>query len=255
MVAAQVLASSFSKWIGTECPTATGSGRVSVDIRDLGPVACDAVTYNSNQGNQNAIIFHDDVWPHNDSANTLGLTTVTFDVTTGEIYDADMEINSTLPLSVGDASQSAYDLESVVTHEAGHFFGLAHSPDMDTTMYAFYTEGSTAKRILAADDMAGICAIYDPSGTRSVDTWTSADGGAWTSDPAVSEGACDPTPRHGFQSACSSPQKSGCAVAPGPASGAGTFFGAGAAAMALSVARRRRKGRVPSLRAASPKHQ
>jgi hypothetical protein len=32
----------------------------------------------------------------------------------------------------------------------------------------------------------------------------------------VTEDACDPTPRHGFQSACTVPQKSGCSVAGDP---------------------------------------
>jgi hypothetical protein len=243
--AVAIVAESFSKWTGVECSTPRGPARVSADVRDLGPVACDAVKYNSAQGNQNAIIFHDDVWPHNDSTNTLGLTTVTFDFTTGEIYDADMEINATLPLSTGTPTGSEYDLQSIITHEAGHFLGLAHTPDAAATMYALYSAGSTNKRILTVDDTAGICSIYRPDGSRAVETWTSADGGAWSSSPSIPEGACDPTPRHGFQSACSSPQKgAGCSLVGGSAGvrepGA-LRIGTGASALALVLASRRRR--------------
>ena len=71
-------------------------------MRDEGPVECDQVQYNQDQPNQHVIIFRDDVWPYDDSNNTLALTTVTFDPDTGELYDADMEINSTenVPLTV-----------------------------------------------------------------------------------------------------------------------------------------------------------
>ena len=100
----QIIAHSFAKWTSTVCPATdgVGQGRVSIDVRDLGPVACGEVQYNEDSGNQHVILFHDDHWPYNDSSNVLGLTTVTFDTDTGELYDADMEINGTVPLSVGD---------------------------------------------------------------------------------------------------------------------------------------------------------
>jgi hypothetical protein len=203
--AVQAIASAFSKWTGAIC---AAGARVSIDVRDLGPVDCDQVQYSSDQGNQHVIIFHDDVWPHNDSNNTLGLTTVTFDPGTGEIFDADMEINSTpsIPLSMGDSvPANGYDFESIVTHEAGHFLGMAHSGDEAATMFAHYVPGTMSMRILTADDVAGICSIYLPGGIRSV-------------DPSIEEGQitaaeCDPTPRHGFQSACAGPQNQSCEAA------------------------------------------
>src|SRR5262249_51371510 len=142
--------------------------RVSIDVRDLGPVSCDQVQYNPDQGNQHVIVFRDDVWPHNDASNTLGLTTVTYDPDSGEIYDADMEINATVPLSTTDpVPAGGYDFESIITHEAGHFLGMAHSGDDRATMFAHYTPGSSTLRVLAADDVAGICSVYRPGGDRS----------------------------------------------------------------------------------------
>jgi hypothetical protein len=210
--AAQIAAASFSTWTGVQCTEDGGVSQVSIDARDLGPVGCDEVHYNSNQGNQHVIIFDDGVWPHSDSANTLGLTTVTYDPKTGEIYDADIEINATVKLGIDSVSSTEYDLSGILTHEVGHFFGLAHTPDPNATMYAMYEPGSTTKRVLAADDLAGICSIYGSNGSRAVETWTSADGGSWMPGE-VAASACDPTPRHGFQSECAVPQSSGCAMA------------------------------------------
>jgi hypothetical protein len=210
----RIVASAFAKWTGTTCATdGSSASRVSIDVRDLGPVDCDRVQYNSNQGNQHVIIFDDDVWPHNDANNTLGLTTVTFDPDTGEIYDADMEINATVPLSIGDpVPASGYDLESIVTHEAGHFLGMAHSGDERATMFAHYAPGSSSMRLLTGDDVGGICTIYPPGGTRSVDP--SVPG---ASKGRLEEATCDPTPRHGFSTECAIPPNKACVASIGAA--------------------------------------
>jgi hypothetical protein len=156
--AANGTSKAFTKWTGSSCPTeGDGRSRVSIDVRDLGPVACEEVNYNQRGGNQNVIVFRDDKWPHADSSNTLALTTVTFNPETGEIYDADMEVNThdqrvTL---VDPVPNDGYDFASIMTHETGHFLGLAHSGDNRATMYANYTPGATAMRNLTSDDVAG----------------------------------------------------------------------------------------------------
>jgi hypothetical protein len=198
--AEQAIATAFAKWTGTACEShgATGS-RVSIDVRDEGPVECGQVQYNQAQANQHVILFHDDEWPYHDSSNTLALTTVTFDPDTGELYDADMEINATVPLTVSDPVPSdGYDFESIVTHETGHFLGLAHSGDARATMFAHYNPGATAMRNLTSDDVSGICAAYPPDGTRTTSIGS-----------PLPEDACDPTPRHGFSAQCGQPSK-GC---------------------------------------------
>jgi hypothetical protein len=194
-VASKLVAAAFAKWTNVTCPDGTdGGSRASIDVRDLGPVSCGEVQYNQDHGNAHVIVFRDDRWPHDDANNTLGLTTMTFDVDTGEIYDADMEINATVRLAVGDPVPSdGYDLQSVIAHEAGHFFGLAHSGDEHATMFAAYRPGSTVKRTLTADDTSGLCAIYEAGGLRNV--------GASVAGP-IHEDKCDPTPRHGFSTEC-----------------------------------------------------
>jgi hypothetical protein len=241
-MAAQIAAQSFAKWTSLSCPDpGGGSYRLSIDVRDLGPVACDLVQYNSDQGNQHVIIFHDDVWPHNDANNTLGLTTVTFDPDTGEIYDADMEINATVPLAISDpVPPDGYDLQSIITHEAGHFLGMAHSGDDRATMYASYAPGTTFKRTLTEDDVSGICSIYLPGGLRAVDPSTTSDGNG-----TVPEDQCDPTPRHGFSPNCASAPKHTCAVASPGAGQSEIESAAFALALAASCALLRRR-RPPS---------
>lgn len=238
--AANTLSTAFAKWTGASCSGATTDGsRVSIDVRDLGPAECGQILYSSSGDNQNVILFRDDAWPHSDPNNTLALTTVTFDPYTGEIYDADMEINTSpgKKVTVNDpVAPDGYDFASIVTHEVGHFLGLAHSQDSRATMFANYTPGNTVMRNLTADDIAGICAIYRPDGSRAVLN------GKVTPGPS-----CNPTPRRGFSRECAEPEapKQSCltsSVAAQPAQGRGTLL---ALALVAAGALGRRVRRAP----------
>jgi Matrixin len=232
--AVSLFADAFAKWTSTTCAS-QGKGRVSIETKNLGPVICNKVQYSSDQGNQHVIIFYDDdTWPYDDTANTLGLTTITFNPDTGEIYDADMAINSgtNVPLSLGDpVPAEGYDFQSIITHETGHFLGMAHSADEQATMFYRYMQGSTTMRTLSPDDTAGICSIYLANGDRAVGKSVAASG-------TVVGGSCDPTPRHGFQSVCA--QSLGCAVSGLAGRGAPGSAALAAAALALAASVRRR---------------
>jgi hypothetical protein len=197
-VASQAVADAFGVWRQAGC-SADGSMHPSFDVRDLGPIPCASAFYDMNGGpNQNVIVFHDDVWPND--ALAIALTTVTSNIETGEIYDADIELNTAdymiMQLPPGAPSAGEFDLQSVLTHEIGHFLGLAHSPLADAVMYATGdSAGGTMKRALAAEDELGICAIYPSNGTRSVSMLVDPSG-------STAEGACDPTPHHGFSATC-----------------------------------------------------
>jgi hypothetical protein len=242
-VASEGIATAFSKWTSTVCPlSANTGGRVSIDVRDFGPVECGLVQYNENGPNQHVIVFRDSGWAHHDLSNTLALTTVTYDTETGEIYDADMEINTTTqPLSTSATVPSGgYDFESIVTHETGHFLGMAHSTDTHATMYAHYTPGDEVMRNLTEDDVAGICDIYSPSGFRRVAKAASRTG-------ALEEGACDPTPRHGFTTQCMSTTTTSsspsCAFSRRASDLDANALAALGLAITSAVVRRRRHGR------------
>jgi hypothetical protein len=153
----------FKAWNDVDCASGTpmvkayDNGTVSADAArtDCGLSACAATVHDS----RHVIVFDDDSWPHNDPANTLALTTVTYGVSSAEIFDADIEINSAEHvLSVQEPPPpGTFDLQAILTHEAGHFYGLAHAPDGAAIMYAYYQPGAVA---LTTDDTAGLCAIY-----------------------------------------------------------------------------------------------
>lgn len=229
-------ARAFAAWSTVPCE---GGGHPSIAADDLGPVECAAVQYNEHQPNQHVIVFRNDVWPHaGDAFNTLGLTRMKFDKDTGEIFDADMELNAADHTLIVDGTPGPNEflLDNVMTHEVGHFLGLAHSPDPKAIMYALYHGESSD---LSADDVTGICTIYPPTGQRA------------TVDGPVDPGACDATPRHGFASTCGSPDggtavaetdvtthRSGCSASVGEAS-RGTALAFALLGLSLMTARRR----------------
>lgn len=213
--AADALSTAFTRWTGATCPTdGIGRSRTSIDVRDLGPAECANVEYVSGVPNQNVIVFRDETWKYGSSV--LGLTTVVFSPDTGEIFNADMEINTLdmEPLAVRDpVSPDAYDFASVVTHEAGHFLGIAHSEVFGATMYARYVQGQTSMRNLSPDDVSAICTVYRPDGDRAVLN------GKITQAPQ-----CDPTPRGGYSPQCQEKEK-GCGSSVAPASPSSTAPG------------------------------
>lgn len=55
---------------------------------------------------------------------------------------------------------NALDIQGVVAHEYGHILGLGHSTVGGATMFASISGNGVAARSLAADDIAGVQAIY-----------------------------------------------------------------------------------------------
>lgn len=182
-VATRLTADAFAEWARRDCAEGgCGKGKPSIVAQDLGPVDCASVEHTQGGANANIIIFRDADWPH--AGTALALTTVTFKVDTGEIYDVDMEVQSNptdVKLSVADPIRAGeYDLRSILTHEAGHFLGLAHSLIPQATMLSTYRAGETFMRDLSADDVCGLCSAYPPGRSAT----------------------CDPTPRGGFTTKC-----------------------------------------------------
>lgn len=220
--ATEIFTRAFATWTTASCDGGTSP---RIEVVDLGPVTCNEHEYNQSSGNANVILFHDEDWPNDGLGDALALTTVTYNVETGEIYDADIELNATgVGFSTSD-TEVTFDLLSVATHEAGHFLGLSHSADWSATMFTDYLPGSTSLRALEADDVAAICATYPPG--------------------APIPASCDPTPRHGFSTTCAGssaePVEGGCCgVAPGaPPSDGRAALALGLGALVAARARRR----------------
>jgi hypothetical protein len=179
----------FGRWTSADCEGTTPS----IGVADFSPASCGKPEYNPRAPNANVIMFRDHDWPDEYDPTVVAHTVVTFNTETGEILDADIEVNSFgTPITTSDTNVG-YDLESIIVHEVGHFLGLDHSHLVDATMFSWQAPGDLSLRDLIADDTDGICSIY-PS-ARSV---------AGTN--------CQP--RRGFSPDCRPPEAGdGCTIA------------------------------------------
>jgi hypothetical protein len=108
-------------------------------------------------------------WDSQLDDQTLGQTTYWFNTSTGCLLEADCGFNDKLSWSTtGDGS--AYDIQTCMLHELGHYLSLDHSKNADAIMYPYY---SGVRRSLSTDDIAGIIAIYGKCG-GGTPTWNSA---------------------------------------------------------------------------------
>lgn len=110
-----------------------------------------------------AVRFRDEDWPYHDLDANVALTTLTVDKITGNILDADVELNSFSKPFFSGGTLTKYDLELVLLHEMGHVLGLGHSGVDRSRMSAKYAEPSHGLRWLSDDDERGVCATYPPA--------------------------------------------------------------------------------------------
>lgn len=173
---------------------------------------------------RNVIIFRQDNWcdeatpescyPH----NALAVTSVLKNKVTGEIVDADMELNA-VSFTWADlvahpelADGMTADFQNTLTHELGHVIGLAHPcysasdgggrlndntgvPELDctdpylpasvleTTMFPSVQLDDVERRTLSSDDARAACEVY-PGTASACAASSSASGCAMTPTPA-----------------------------------------------------------------------
>jgi hypothetical protein len=206
------IGNAFERWLGASC---AGGEPPGLAVYDYGLVECGREEYDKHGPNANIWAFRDTDWPY--ESWKIALATVRFNTQTGQIRDVDVELNSEDVFFSLDGT-GAVDLHSVVTHEAGHFLGLAHSCDPEATMLEGYAQGSDT---LAADDEIGICTVYPPGSLND---------------------ACDPTPQRGFTSTCAKFEEDdpGCAACGAATSRSSTPGSFGLVAVALLLWRRLR---------------
>lgn len=228
---------SFSTWTTATCP---GGGTPPLEVRQLAPTAdCDRDEFNPESGNVNVIAFVDD-WEERglEGADRIfALTTVWHDRDTGEVLDVDMLVNEEQGPYAICPSQGCdgrdVDLRNVLTHEIGHFFGMAHT-DVELsslpqeewpTMAATSPRGATFMQTLEDDDVDGFCSIYPPGSM---------------SGPCETEE--DFAPLGGYDLNCADDGGGRCGVAgaPGTPGGAGWAWGL---SLLAAVLVRRRMGR------------
>lgn len=79
----------------------------------------------------------------------------------GQILDADLIFNPTVQwVTNGQPGGNQEDLQTVATHEIGHFLGLDHSGVVRSVMYPF---GGGTLTTLSYDDVAGLMQLYRKS--------------------------------------------------------------------------------------------
>lgn len=221
---ASVLQGAIGTWEAVTCEGAP----IGLDVQVLAQMnECERATHLTGDENVHSVIFVDEGWSEDrmHDPRAFAVTLVWHDPNSGEIWDADMEINELRgPYGVCPAEgcpDGLVDLPNVLTHEMGHYFGLAHTPDDAlATMWASAEPDETLKRDLRPDDIEGLCAIY-PAGSLPE--------------------ACDYTPRGGLGLDCQRSGECDCS-APGAQRGRsplGPLVIAGAIAL-VAIARRRR---------------
>jgi MYXO-CTERM domain-containing protein len=77
---------------------------------------------------------------------------------------ADMVVNDYAHNWTSDGS-SGFDLQSVVTHEVGHWIGLSHTGYGSVATMHPYNNGGTSWRTLSCDDTEAACDLYPSTGT------------------------------------------------------------------------------------------
>jgi hypothetical protein len=130
---------------------------------------------------------------NNITAGVFAVTITTFDTATGEITDADMELNdrdftwNTLGPTGSAGIPGRAVIENVVTHEIGHMVGLDHPLNSQSTMYYASSSGFISQASLERDDLAEIIADY-PHPTLTDPTLGSVSGNITTSASAPAFG-------------------------------------------------------------------
>lgn len=92
-------------------------------------------------------------------SGVLGTTYTWYNTSTHVASEADVVLTDALPMTVGGSATSV-DVQSVLTHEFGHFCGLDHVTDVTQTMYPSIPNGSEIYRTLCDGDVLGVRTIY-----------------------------------------------------------------------------------------------
>lgn len=219
----------FFAWTEVQCQ----GGLTDLRFQPLAASTCKKAEYNDRGGNVNTVAFLDPWVDPDDGAalprQALAITVVWHNENTGQILDADMLINDTRRLCPPEeTSCGGFDVQSIVTHESGHFLGIGHSEFEQATMYFMSPpEGDVSMRSLWDDDIDALCAIY-PSGSA---------------EPVCAES--DFVPNGGIELNCELEDTGGgggCSIA-GPQAARSRWLCTLLALFGLTVCRRRRSRR------------
>jgi hypothetical protein len=149
------------------------------------------VGYKSKGENDNVVVYAPTGWSR--AKGALAVTILTYEEDSGRIIDADVLLNgggryfavfdtdessgdlisidgSATTSSSGSTTMphktAKFDVQSVITHELGHFFGLGEDyEDAKATMYVSTRYGEIHKRVVTKDESNVIAALYTEGGS------------------------------------------------------------------------------------------
>jgi Matrixin len=149
----QAVRAAFDAWAQVDCSY--------FHLQYDGQVEDPAVGYDASGGNTNVVTFVDHDWQG--KSTTQAITALTFGCQDGVILDADVLVNNVNFEFTTDPEhddEAKRDLQNVLTHEAGHFVGFAHSDDPESTMFGTVKADEVLKRDLTDMDRQGMCMAY-----------------------------------------------------------------------------------------------
>jgi hypothetical protein len=148
---------SFETWNAVSC------SYVKFFETDAVTCGCSDFGYNQDGANTNLIAWYERSWPGDYPPEAVAITAVSYDEGTGAILDSDIAVNGDrfiFGIVQEGSCDGLMDVQSAVTHEAGHMLGFDDSDVPGATMYGFTFPCETEKRTLEDDDISGLCAMY-----------------------------------------------------------------------------------------------
>jgi hypothetical protein len=108
---------------------------------------------------RNMVRWVESGWSH--GKETVAITISWYRVSTGELLESDIVANAQdYRWGVNPAKGSGmYDVQNVMAHEVGHFWGVGHSEERSATMWIDSMPEQVSKRTLARDDLDSIAAL------------------------------------------------------------------------------------------------
>lgn len=143
----------FQTWQGVACSYLTFTEEPWMEPRTVQADGVNRIFWAKNEGEWDAV-----------QRSTLAYTYTFYRLEDRKIVDADIHANGVYwqwTTTDGQVTDTRVDVETVLFHEIGHFFGLDHSTDPSAAMYPANNKG--LQRAPANDDIHGICALY-PNG-------------------------------------------------------------------------------------------
>jgi hypothetical protein len=222
---ADAISVAFERWRAVDCGDGSYPGFF---VQNMGLVEAERAYVCEDPERNASVWLVYDTWRLD--ADALANTSAVFDQDTGNVVDADVELNLQQVLAKTPAGKEWDALLAVATHEAGHVLGLDHSEVEGSLMSAEYADGELVGRELTRDDVDGICDLYPPDDSLTECRRARVPEGALDDESCTGAILDELYDTDGSDGPAKDEEDSGCALAPLP-----SHAGWNASAAALSA--------------------